>query len=84
MEALQNPVISTSALTLLPEAEKGHSVDKMAMFDTLEKLVDVIVDDDQPLTYEVSTILDMEGEIPLILRQGLGWEVALDWGAQVV
>ena len=84
MEALQNPVISTSALTLLPEAEKDHSVDKMAMFDTLEKLVDVIVDDDQPLTYEVSTILDMEGEIPLILRQGLGWEVALDWGAQVV
>jgi tRNA A37 threonylcarbamoyladenosine synthetase subunit TsaC/SUA5/YrdC len=44
----------------------------------------VTVDDDQPLTYEVSTILDMEGEIPLILRQGLGWEVALDWGAQVV
>jgi tRNA threonylcarbamoyl adenosine modification protein (Sua5/YciO/YrdC/YwlC family) len=84
MEALQNPVISTSALTLLPEVEKGGPVDKMSMFDALEKLVDVIVDDDQPLTYEVSTILDMEGETPLILRQGLGWEVALDWGAQVV
>jgi tRNA threonylcarbamoyl adenosine modification protein (Sua5/YciO/YrdC/YwlC family) len=84
VETLQNPVISTSALTLLPESVKGEPVDKMSMFDTLEKLVDVIVDDDQPLTYEVSTILDMEGDDPMIIRKGLGWEIALDWGAQLV
>ncbi|MBE9111104.1 threonylcarbamoyl-AMP synthase [Nodosilinea sp. LEGE 07298] len=87
VETLQNPVISTSALTLLPASESGRSadkpVDKMMMFDTLEKLVDVIVDDDQPLAHEVSTILDMEGEDPLVVRQGLGWEMALDWGAQL-
>ncbi|WP_017296791.1 L-threonylcarbamoyladenylate synthase [Nodosilinea nodulosa] len=88
VETLQNPVISTSALTLLPPSTSGRSankpIDKMVMFDALEKLVDVIVDDDQPLAYEVSTILDMEGEEPLVVRQGLGWEMALAWGAQLV
>ncbi|MEA5452993.1 L-threonylcarbamoyladenylate synthase [Leptolyngbya sp. CCNP1308] len=84
VETLQNPIISTSALTLLPEATKGRSMDKMTMFDTLEKLVDIVIDDDRPLGYEVSTILDMEGENPLMIRKGLGWETALDWGAQPV
>ncbi|PSR13885.1 threonylcarbamoyl-AMP synthase [filamentous cyanobacterium CCP3] len=87
VETLQNPVISTSALTLLPASTSGRAidkpVDKMVMFDNLEKLVDIIVDDDQPLSYEVSTILDMEGDQPLVVRQGLDWEMALDWGAQL-
>lgn len=84
VETLQNPIISTSALTLLPEATTGRPVDKMTMFDTLEKLVDIVIDDDRPLAHEVSTILDMEGEEPLMIRKGLGWEAALDWGAQPV
>ncbi|HSM84219.1 MAG TPA: L-threonylcarbamoyladenylate synthase [Nodosilinea sp.] len=84
VEALENPVISTSALTLLPDQTSGRPVDKMVMFDTLEKLVDIIIDDDQPLTYDVSTILDMEGEAAVVVRKGLGWETALDWGAQMV
>lgn len=83
VEALQNPVISTSALTLLPNADAGQAVDKMAMFDALEPLVDVIIDDEQPLAYEVSTILDMEGDEPLIVRQGSNWKIAMDWGAQL-
>ena len=83
VEALQNPVISTSALTLLPNADAGQAVDKMTMFDALEPLVDVIIDDDQPLAYEVSTILDMEGDEPLIVRQGSNWKMAMDWGAQL-
>ncbi|MGF1519535.1 MAG: L-threonylcarbamoyladenylate synthase [Nodosilinea sp.] len=83
VDTLNNPVVSTSALTLLPDVGPGEAVDKMVMFDTLEKLVDIIVDDDQPLGYEVSTILDMEGEAPLVVRKGLGWETATDWGAQL-
>ncbi len=87
VETLQNPVISTSALTLLPASDSKRSgdkpVDKMVMFDSLEKLVDIIVDDEQPLSYEVSTILDMEGDQPLVVRQGLNCEMALDWGAQL-
>ncbi|WOD39325.1 L-threonylcarbamoyladenylate synthase [Nodosilinea sp. E11] len=84
VETLQNPVISTSALTLLPDSETGQIADKMVMFDALEQFVDIIVDDDQPLAHDVSTILDMEGEEPLMIRQGLGWQKALDWGAQLV
>ncbi|MBE9139258.1 threonylcarbamoyl-AMP synthase [Nodosilinea sp. LEGE 07088] len=84
IEALQNPVISTSALTLLPEVETGQAIDKMVMFDTLEKQVDIIVDDGQPLGYDVSTILDMEGEAPLVVRKGLGLKAALEQGAQFI
>lgn len=84
VETLQNPIISTSALTLLPETTKGLPLDKMTMFDTLEKMVDIVIDDDRPLAHEVSTILDMEGENPQMIRKGLGWETALEWGAQPV
>jgi tRNA threonylcarbamoyl adenosine modification protein (Sua5/YciO/YrdC/YwlC family) len=81
MESLQNPIISTSALTILPEADQGKPLDKMVMFDALEKLVDIIVDDDRPLACELSTIIDLEDDDPKIVRKGLGWELAADWGA---
>jgi tRNA threonylcarbamoyl adenosine modification protein (Sua5/YciO/YrdC/YwlC family) len=87
LETLGNPIISTSALSLVPTSPNRDGtrlIDKIEVFDTLEKLVDVIVDDDQPMTYEVSTILDVSGETPIIVRQGLGWESASDWGAQLV
>ncbi|MFM7470671.1 MAG: L-threonylcarbamoyladenylate synthase [Nodosilinea sp.] len=80
MEALGNPVISTSALTLAPGPE---TMDKAQLFDFLQNRVDIIVDDDQPLTYQVSTILDMGQDQPLIVRQGLDWEIAQDWGAEI-
>lgn len=84
IEALDNPIISTSALTLVPGTNPTSklTIQKPALFDALEKLVDVIVDDDQPLSYEVSTILDVSQEEPVIVRRGLGWQEALDWGMQ--
>ena len=59
-------------------------MDKARLFDALENLVDIIVDDDQPLTYQVSTIVDMGQGQPLIVRQGLNWELAQEWGATVL
>jgi len=84
IEALGNPIISTSALTLVPgtEADSPLALQKPEMFDTLENLVDLIVDDEHPLTYEVSTILDVSTPEPVIIRQGLGWQTALEWGVQ--
>lgn len=82
VEALGNPVISTSALSVaLPNDEPNlRTLPKPTLFDRLEKLVDVIIDDDQELSYEVSSILDFtEGE-PILLRRGLGWEEAEAWG----
>ncbi|TVP68510.1 MAG: threonylcarbamoyl-AMP synthase [Leptolyngbya sp. LCM1.Bin17] len=81
VQTLRNPVISTSALTLVPAGNGKGPVQKMDVFDCLEKLVDLIIDDDLPLTYEVSTILDMSQDEPVVVRQGLGWEMAVDWGA---
>ncbi len=84
IEALENPIISTSALTLVPGAGAASklTIQKPALFDALEKLVDIIIDDDQPLHYDLSTILDVSGTEPVIIRQGLGWQEAMEWGAE--
>ncbi len=86
IEALEHPIISTSALSVVPQPaakSKPRHIDKVEVFDALEKLVDIIIDDDQPMTYEVSTIIDVIDDEPTIIRKGLGWETACDWGAQL-
>jgi tRNA threonylcarbamoyl adenosine modification protein (Sua5/YciO/YrdC/YwlC family) len=87
IEALGNPIISTSANLKEDDLEeqdfgdldKKHrqrdveNLPKMELFDYFEKLVDVIVDDGSDYHYEVSTILDLTDDLnPQILRQGLG------------
>ncbi len=47
----------------LPQAE---------LFDCFDKLVDIMIDDDSEPQYEVSTILDLTGDRPEVIRQGLG------------
>ncbi|HAJ59789.1 MAG TPA: threonylcarbamoyl-AMP synthase [Cyanobacteria bacterium UBA8543] len=82
--ALGNPVISTSA-HLPDENGKLPDVDleRARLFDEFDNLVDIIVDDGQELGFEVSTIVDMTGEEPVIVRKGLGWEAAMDWASPV-
>jgi tRNA threonylcarbamoyl adenosine modification protein (Sua5/YciO/YrdC/YwlC family) len=85
--ALEHPIISTSALSLVAaraDSEDGLSFNKVELFDHLEKMVDLIIDDDQPLTYGLSTILDMTADPPLILRPGLGSDLAQSWGAETI
>jgi tRNA threonylcarbamoyl adenosine modification protein (Sua5/YciO/YrdC/YwlC family) len=86
LAALGNPIISTSAH--LPPDETGDGfvgmetepmVSRVELFDRLDNLVDVIVDTGEEPSYEVSTILDLTGDEPNILRQGLGWEKAAVW-----
>lgn len=84
LAALGNPIISTSAH--FPQAQNGQSISHAAesnisrveLFDCLDKLVDVIVDDGSEPGYQVSTILDLTAE-PSIIRKGLGWETAAAW-----
>jgi tRNA threonylcarbamoyl adenosine modification protein (Sua5/YciO/YrdC/YwlC family) len=84
IEELQNPIISTSALTLVPhDSSSPQTLHKIDVFDALEKLVDIIVDDDQDLNFGLSTILDVSENQPVLIRKGLEWEKALDWGAAV-
>jgi tRNA threonylcarbamoyl adenosine modification protein (Sua5/YciO/YrdC/YwlC family) len=84
--SLENPIISASAHVL--EEGNAHKPEvlypsRFELFDNLEKLVDVIVDDGQDAGYQVSTILDMTGEEPIVVRKGLGWEAVETWVAEV-
>lgn len=85
LQALGNPIISTSALSVALQGEAidyHNSLAKAELFDRMEGLVDVIVDTGVELTYQVSTILDLTNETPVMVRQGLGWESAIAWSEQ--
>lgn len=76
LQSLGNPVISSSAP--VPPDMAHHDVTKPELFDFLSPLVDIVIDDDDPvLHHQVSTMLDLTEE-PLVLRQGLGWEAVND------
>ncbi len=44
------------------------------LFQIFDKHVDIVVDDEQPLSPKESTIVDMTGDEPVILRKGEGFE----------
>ncbi len=76
LSALGSPIISTSApyLKLLtPPASR------IELFDRCENLVDVIVDDGSEPGMDVSTILDLTDDEPVVVRQGLGWDALSNW-----
>ena len=85
IEALGNPVISTSALSFIRNSTEDdtEALSKADLFDRMDKQVDVIVDSDSELRYQVSTILDLTGSEPQVVRQGRGWQAAVEWGAQL-
>ena len=79
LQALDNPIISTSAhlvsedeTDLTDVGETNGFFSKAELFDSMDKLVDAIVDDGRELAFEVSTILDLTAEEPVVVRQGLG------------
>ncbi len=83
LQALENPIVSTSA-HLIPAEDEAPipQVSRFELFDRLEKLVDIIVDDDaEEMGDRVSTIIDLTGATPEITRRGLGWEQAVTWAS---
>lgn len=83
LETLGNPIISTSAH--VPEDDDGTTLtvqlERAKLFDEFDSMVDIIVDDESEPGYQVSTILDMTGEEPVMVRRGLGWEAATAWAS---
>ncbi len=85
LEALGNPIISTSAPWLERHNDQHEVVtnppahSRYELFDRLDKLVNITIDTGVEPGYQVSTILDMTTEEPSILRRGLGWEEASTW-----
>lgn len=83
IEALGNPIISTSALSLM-DLDTNPTPSKAELFDVVGPQVDLIVDDEQALHYKLSTILDLtDPDYPFIYRQGSGWERALELGFEL-
>ena len=76
VESLGNPIISTSAHALADTETStvDFSGSQAELFDRFDNLVDLIIDDGTEPGNEVSTILDLEGPEPIIIRRGLGWE----------
>ncbi|NJL82163.1 MAG: threonylcarbamoyl-AMP synthase [Chloroflexaceae bacterium] len=85
LRSLDNPLISTSAYLPNQEGELPTlGFEKVRLFDALDKLVDIIVDDGSEPGTEVSTILDLTSADPVVVRQGLGWENLQQWlGTQI-
>ena len=84
LEALGNPIISTSAHIPPAEADDDEwleleTLSRVELFDRMESLVDVIIDTGKEPSYQVSTILDLTEEQPTVIRQGLGWEEVEGW-----
>ncbi|HEY9876168.1 MAG TPA: L-threonylcarbamoyladenylate synthase [Candidatus Obscuribacterales bacterium] len=84
LQGLENPIISTSAHLLDEEGNTPTAgLERAKLFDELDKLVDIIVDDGSDPGSEVSTIIDLTNEEPVLVRQGLGWEEATAWATMV-
>jgi tRNA threonylcarbamoyl adenosine modification protein (Sua5/YciO/YrdC/YwlC family) len=84
LKELGNPIASTSAHLLGEDglsldAEDGETIDKAKLFDRLESMVDLIVDDGRDDGVRASTILDLTADEPKIVREGAGIEEALAW-----
>ncbi|MGD2180103.1 L-threonylcarbamoyladenylate synthase [Lusitaniella coriacea] len=83
LESLGNPIISTSA-SLPDESDDNGALptlylEKQHLFDALDPLVDIIIDDGSENNVRVSTIIDLTDEEPVVVRRGLGWEAVEDW-----
>lgn len=84
LESLGNPIISTSAhLPLHDIDDLNVDIDihpsKMDLFDRLDSLVDIIIDTGEEPKNQVSTILDLTDNQPIITRKGMGWEAVAAW-----
>ncbi len=85
LEALGNPIISTSAHIPPVIADdddewiEQEPLSRVELFDRMQSLVDVIIDTGKEPGVQVSTILDLTEEQPTVIRQGLGWEEVEGW-----
>jgi tRNA threonylcarbamoyl adenosine modification protein (Sua5/YciO/YrdC/YwlC family) len=80
LETLGNPVISASAHIQDEDGDEPiEGVEKAILFDRLDKLVDIIIDDGSEPGMESSTILDMTIDPPEVIREGLGWSEVAAW-----
>jgi tRNA threonylcarbamoyl adenosine modification protein (Sua5/YciO/YrdC/YwlC family) len=80
LQTIDNPIISSSAHWMAGDEELPTTdIEPAKLFDSFDKLVDIIIEDGSDPGFEVSTILDFTGPEPTVVRQGLGWEELEHW-----
>jgi tRNA threonylcarbamoyl adenosine modification protein (Sua5/YciO/YrdC/YwlC family) len=81
LKELQNPLISTSAHINLEDGDDDlfEEIDKAKLFDSFDKLVDILIDDGSAATNRVSTVVDVSEHSPNVIRQGMGWTEISSW-----
>ncbi len=81
LKELQNPLISTSAHINEKNGDDNlfEELDKAKLFDSFDKLVDILIDDGSAATTRVSTVVDVSEHSPNVLRQGMGWTEISSW-----
>ncbi|YAI81205.1 MAG: L-threonylcarbamoyladenylate synthase [cyanobacterium endosymbiont of Rhopalodia sterrenbergii] len=74
-ESLDNPIVSSSVRSLDKQREYTDiALEKAMLFDIFDSQVDLIIDNGLESEFELSTILDMTSDNPIVVRQGLGWD----------
>ncbi|MDI6400694.1 L-threonylcarbamoyladenylate synthase [Balneolaceae bacterium ANBcel3] len=79
IEELGSPVIATTARHPDFDGASGNGTDdRLELFRRFDKQVDLIIDDEQELRDEPSTIVDMSEDHPVVIRAGKGIEAFLE------
>jgi len=84
IEALNNPIVSTSALSLMDTDDPvPPTPSKAELFDHVGPQVDLIIDSGEEIGYGLSTIVDLtDSDYPVIERQGLGTDAVIALGIE--
>jgi len=69
IDQLGEPLLAVTAQAI---GSDGAMLDRELLIEALQNQVDVIVDNEQPGTPEQTTVIDLTGEEPRILREGAG------------
>ncbi len=75
---LGRPVLAITGK--LPNVEYGSpdEGDRTLYLSRFDKVVDVIVDDQEPLSSEATTVVDLTNDTPQLIRNGLGLDDLMD------
>jgi tRNA threonylcarbamoyl adenosine modification protein (Sua5/YciO/YrdC/YwlC family) len=81
LKILGNPIISTSAHLYDDDEQEDYpnNLETARLFDSLDKIVDLIIDVNSDPGIKTSTILDFTESEPKVIRKGLGWDEVENW-----
>lgn len=73
---LGEPIIATTAKHPDWNGKEKLYLDREELLESMEKFVDVVIDDQQDLSTQESTVIDLSGDEAVIIRKGIGYEHA--------